>query len=356
MPQPSSWVYRMTTNFTRPAVHRRLGEVHGLHHVPAQPPYILVPNHTSFFDHLVIDAVFFPLAGKKIFFLTKREAFENVITRFWHYSVGAIPVDREKPSRKELRKVDATLAEGHPVCIYPEGTRGPGTVLLPFKEGAFYFAAKGRVPLIPVAIQGANEVLPKGAWRFREAKVTVRIGEPLYPPKGKVREVATHLAKETRRALTDLLNTKPEITQQDFDNAHKILQLAEQWVDAYLVNGQEQWLERAKGLLALPHLAEIPQAKWLNLRIEGIKLRQGQAWLRLMRAGGLKSQIERLLNELGPHPLGHYMLGVWYRDMPRAFGGNLSLALEHFRKAHRLAPEEPRFKRALMEIKELHYA
>ncbi len=356
MPRLSEWVYRNTARLTRPAVHRRLYEVRGLNHVPDRPPYILIPNHTSFFDHFVVDAIFFPLAGEKIFFLTKREAFENALTRLWHESVGAIPVNREKPGRAELRTVEAILASGSPVCIYPEGTRGPGDTLLPFKEGAFYFAAKAGVPLIPVAIRGAHKVLPKGAWRFRNERVSVRIGQPIRPPAGKVREVARHLAEEARRRLSFLLEARPDLPPYREEGKRAILQRAEAWIERHLADGHPRWLERAGGLLALPPVSKWPKARWLRLRIEGVQLRKKGVWARWTEARKFKVKIERLLEELGPDPLGYYMLGVWYREVPRALGGNRARAFKYFAEARRLAPGEPRFERALRELEEVRYA
>ena len=356
MSQLSDWIYRATAGFTRRAVHRRLYVVHGLHNVPHHPPYILIPNHTSFFDHFVIDAIFYPFAGKKIFFLTKREAFENALTRLWHESVGAIPVNREKPSRSELRNVEAVLANGFPVCIYPEGTRGPGDALLPFKEGAFYFAAKANVPLIPVSIQGAHRVLPKGAWRFRNEKISVRIGRPIQPPTGKVREVAERLAQEARHRLLSLQKAQLTLSSDSRNEKKDILHRAEEWIESYLLDGSPSWLERAEGLLALSPVSGWPKARWLRLRVEGIKLRKKGTWARLAGARRFKAKVEHLLQELGPDPLGYYMLGVWHRDVPRAFGGNPARALAYFAEAKRLAPNEPRIQQALRELQGVRYA
>ncbi len=67
--------------------------------------------------------------------------------------------------------------------IFPEGTRSPDGRLLPFKAGAFKLAVDAGVPVLPIAISGTAQGMPKGSPWVRPARLTARILEPV-PTKG----------------------------------------------------------------------------------------------------------------------------------------------------------------------------
>jgi 1-acyl-sn-glycerol-3-phosphate acyltransferase len=60
-----------------------------------------------------------------------------------------------------MARAEAALREGSSVYFFPEGTRSPDGHLLPFKPGAFALAQRARVPLLPIAITGTRDALPK---------------------------------------------------------------------------------------------------------------------------------------------------------------------------------------------------
>jgi len=63
--------------------------------------------------------------------------------------------------------------------IFPEGTRSPTGALGPFKKGAFHVALDAQSRIVPVAVSGARELMPKGAFRVRPGTVTVQILDPI---------------------------------------------------------------------------------------------------------------------------------------------------------------------------------
>jgi 1-acyl-sn-glycerol-3-phosphate acyltransferase len=69
------------------------------------------------------------------------------------------------------------LREGLSFAVYPEGTRSQDGRLLPFKKGAFLIAIRAGVPVVPVSIVGAQDLLRKGEWSVRPGEVIVRFGE-----------------------------------------------------------------------------------------------------------------------------------------------------------------------------------
>src|SRR5207237_6109387 len=96
-------------------------------------------------------------------------------------ALGAYPVHRGGADREALKRTVEVLEGGEPVVIFPEGTRRFGPKVENLFEGAAYVATKMNVPIVPVGIGGSEQALPEGKKLPRPVKLTVVVGEPLYP-------------------------------------------------------------------------------------------------------------------------------------------------------------------------------
>ena len=141
-------------------------------------PQILVANHTSWFDVAALAA---HLPGTYRFVAKKELESVPIFGPAWQ-ACGHISIDRgnrEKAisslavARKKLERERPT------VIMFPEGTRSKTGELRPFKKGAFLLAIQTGVEIVPAAIIGSHEVMPKGSWLIRKGTVTVRFGEPI---------------------------------------------------------------------------------------------------------------------------------------------------------------------------------
>ncbi len=176
------WLRTVGAVYLRRHVGKNLGTLEGLGNVPREGGFVLVPNHTSYLDHFVLDFLLEAVRDEPTWFLTKKESFEKPLVRAWTRAWHGIPVDRDRPSADTLRTVQHVLQAGAALCVYPEGTRNPEPEkLLEFKAGAFHFAATSNVPVIPVALVGTDQVLPRGGRRFRPGRIDVRFGAPIVP-------------------------------------------------------------------------------------------------------------------------------------------------------------------------------
>jgi 1-acyl-sn-glycerol-3-phosphate acyltransferase len=151
----------------------------GVDNVPATGAAILAPNHLSF-----IDSLFIPLLTKRrLVYIGKADYFDKWRTRWFVKAVGVIPVRREGGSAGEaaIQTGIQLLREGHLIAIYPEGTRSPDARLYRGKTGVARMALEARVPVIPVAIEGTDEVMPIGMKfpRTIPGRVRVQFGRPL---------------------------------------------------------------------------------------------------------------------------------------------------------------------------------
>lgn len=192
---------------------RRVADVERL---PASGPYIIAANHSSYMDHLMLAGVVLKHRGRKLHFLTRKEAFEGYWSNLWHLANGCVPVDRASPEIASFRTMMGLLKRGDIVVIYPEGTRSVDGQPLPPKPGVIRLALHAAVPVVPIGINGAHKILPKGRLIPRPARATLAIGEPLYlnlrvtdpKSKGEVEKELHHLMGEIHRlAATRKPNT-----------------------------------------------------------------------------------------------------------------------------------------------------
>jgi 1-acyl-sn-glycerol-3-phosphate acyltransferase len=152
-------------------------EVLGRERLQSTGNTIVMANHTSFLDAPIlaslIPAEFKVVAKVEIF----RIPFFGRCLRF----AGFIAVDRSnrEQATEAIQKAVASLQAGNCFLIFPEGTRSPDGTLGPFKKGAFHVALDARSRIVPVAVTGAAELMPKGAFRVRPGTVTVQILDPI---------------------------------------------------------------------------------------------------------------------------------------------------------------------------------
>ena len=146
--------------------------------MPADPrrPYVVVSNHESFADILLISHL--PWEMK---WLSKAELFRIPILGWLMHLAGDVPVKRGfGPSAIEaIARCREILAQRVSVMIFPEGTRSPTAELLPFKDGAFRLAIDAGVPILPLALHGTGNALPKHDWRFGRSTAVVEVLEPV---------------------------------------------------------------------------------------------------------------------------------------------------------------------------------
>jgi 1-acyl-sn-glycerol-3-phosphate acyltransferase len=146
--------------------------------LPENPrrPYVVVSNHESFSDILLISHL--PWEMK---WLSKAELFRIPIMGWMMWLAGDIPVKRGfGPSALEaMARCRKALANRVSVMIFPEGTRSKTAELLPFKDGAFRLAIEAGVPILPLAVSGTSTALRKHDWRFGKAIAEVRVLPPV---------------------------------------------------------------------------------------------------------------------------------------------------------------------------------
>ena len=147
--------------------------------IPKEGQYLLISNHRSIVDPLIIELA---LEKSSIdgFWVSKKELYNSFFFGAFTRNAGSILLDREASNMssffKDTKKV---VKEGHSIYIFPEGTRNKeDTPLSTFKEGSRIIALKNRLDILPVYIRSnTNEVLKEAInKRTKDLKIKIEIG------------------------------------------------------------------------------------------------------------------------------------------------------------------------------------
>ena len=169
---PGSWLTRIGMRILGPL------RTEGLENVPRDGAFIVVSNHASLLDPLIVGATAGQLAGRLIHFMAKQEIRGWPVIGWLATQAGVYFVRRGEGDRAAQRLSLEILGRGEPIAVFPEGTRSRNGVLGEPRDGAALLAMRTGAPLLPVSIVGSNRLFRRGARLPRRSRVTVRIGEP----------------------------------------------------------------------------------------------------------------------------------------------------------------------------------
>ena len=159
-------------------------DVIGEERLPLTGPAIVAANHSSHIDTLLLLTLFSPRAVGKVRPVAAADYFlaDPVISWVSRRLIGIVPVERGRAGADvdPLAAARAALANGDILIVFPEGTRGAASDMAPLKSGVARLAeAFPAAPVIPVWIEGAGRVLPKGAHVPVPMTCCVLVGEPM---------------------------------------------------------------------------------------------------------------------------------------------------------------------------------
>jgi 1-acyl-sn-glycerol-3-phosphate acyltransferase len=166
-------------------------KVTGLENFDHSGTYVFVSNHSSQYD---IPAIQYA-APCKVSIIYKKEL--NKVPIFgWQLMISPyISVDRQNPEgafRSIEEAKNLMSSKNISVLLFAEGTRSKTGEIQPFKRGAFYLASRTGFPIIPVTVNGAANILPKGTFRIRSGELHVHFDKPVVskPNMNKKEEIA----------------------------------------------------------------------------------------------------------------------------------------------------------------------
>ncbi|HEY0889506.1 MAG TPA: lysophospholipid acyltransferase family protein [Nocardioides sp.] len=328
-------------------VRRHLTYVAGLENIPLEGPVVLVANHSSYADHYfiltLIDALRGDGPGGNTWFPTKAESFQSRLSRLWHDSWFCYPVDRSAPGEEVFRKAQEILDQGAALCLYPEGTRGDGAELLPFKSGAFRMALAAGAPVVPIALGNLHRVMPKGARRPSRENGYVVVGEPLTVPDdtSELHKAASQMRDQARERIEQLLahgaTAAADRTSVEAAAAAIARLVHQRLTRAMSEDGRvDDDTADSAALLAELGLRMAPAQVDLlaqQARCRALGALNRPAPVRLVRLAGVAKDVDRVLEDAPDHPFAHYLAGALRGRLPRWAGGSRADAKEHFAQA-----------------------
>jgi 1-acyl-sn-glycerol-3-phosphate acyltransferase len=149
----------------------------GRENVLMNRPQIFMANHQSDFDILIVLAY---IPGQ-FRWIVKKELFKIPVFGKAMKSAGYIEIDRQNHEKalKSLEEAAQKIREGKSVVTFPEGTRSRDGKIKPFKQGMFHLAIQAGVPIVPISIIGAHEIMPKRSLKVRPGQITMIIDRPV---------------------------------------------------------------------------------------------------------------------------------------------------------------------------------
>jgi putative phosphoserine phosphatase/1-acylglycerol-3-phosphate O-acyltransferase len=167
-------------------------------------PAVFIFNHQSSIDVAVIGS----LVRRDLTGVAKVEASRDPRFAPIGYVTDVVYIDRSnsKQARAALQPAVDRLKSGTSIAIAPEGTRSPTPRLNRFKKGAFHLAMQAGVPLVPVVIRNAGDVMWRGSLVIRPGTIDVTVLEPIPTSSWKVSELDERIAKihaQFERTLED---------------------------------------------------------------------------------------------------------------------------------------------------------
>ena len=174
----------------------------GLENIDLSGTYVFVSNHSSQFD---IPAV--QLAAPVRISITYKKEINKIPLFGWQMMLGPyIVIDRKNADKAmaSMQKAKALMdTKQISVHIFAEGTRSKTGEIQPFKRGAFYLAAKVGYPVIPVTINGASSILPKGKLNIKSGTMYIHFDKPIPANRLNTRQDEIDLMETVRNKIIE---------------------------------------------------------------------------------------------------------------------------------------------------------
>lgn len=177
--------------------------VHGLENVPRNTPVVFIGNHQSYLDIPIL----LGFIDVKKAFIAKIELLSIPGLAGWMRLMQCTFLDRKdmRQSVQAIQEAVQTVRDGHPLVIFPEGTRSRGNTVGEFKAGSFKLALQAGVPIVPFTLDGSWRLFEeKGKIQNSHVRLTIH---PPIPTADLSREEAAALPAKVRDVVISAMDS-----------------------------------------------------------------------------------------------------------------------------------------------------
>jgi 1-acyl-sn-glycerol-3-phosphate acyltransferase len=175
-------------------------KVYGANNVPRTGGALMVSNHQSVLDPVVLGAQL----RRPMSYLAKSELWKNPAFGWLISRLYAFPVKQGRGDVGAIKETIRRLQEGHILNIYPEGSRTETGELLPIEAGVALIIRRAGVPVIPAVVDGSFYAWPKGQPLPVHHPVRVLIRKPMRMDHLKAKDIVVEIDRMFREMLAEL--------------------------------------------------------------------------------------------------------------------------------------------------------
>ncbi|WP_367606137.1 lysophospholipid acyltransferase family protein [Legionella sp. W05-934-2] len=182
--------------------------------LPSKGPAILLANHNSHLDTMVLMSLFPWRVVRQIKPVAAADYFlkNRYLSWFSQKIIGIIPIERKRPAKKQspFENIQAALNNNQIIIFFPEGSRGEPEKMSEIKKGIAHLSRQNpEVPIYPIFLYGLGKALPKNEALLVPFVIDVVVGQPLY--------WSGHAEELLEKIKVSFASLKSELTIQEFN-------------------------------------------------------------------------------------------------------------------------------------------
>lgn len=187
--------------------------VRGLENVPKEGAFLLLSNHQSFLDPVLIGVPIY----RRVHFVARDSLYKGKLAKKILQCCMTIPIKRGQADTAAIKHILRTLKHGHGVGLFPEATRTNDGTIVDVKPGFGLLVRKSKAIVIPTVIEGAYESWPRHRNFFLPGDIDISYGEPITPEDTKDMNDETFASYLTERLRKMQNEIRQSIGKQPFD-------------------------------------------------------------------------------------------------------------------------------------------
>lgn len=188
-------------------------KVRGQENFPRSGGFIVASNHVSYLDPILLGVA----SPRSLNYMARDTLFRNSFFGWILKQVHVFPLKRNFADLGAIKEALKRMKSGRGILLFPEGTRSHDGQMKGGLEGVGFLARKGKVPVIPAYVHGADRAWPKHARFFRPACIQIVFGKPLGPFGGQ--EISD--AELTRQIMQQIRGLRDSISPRSSKRSSK---------------------------------------------------------------------------------------------------------------------------------------